>query len=72
MSYLADLGARAGQGVGLPLLDCWDSGLESRPGHGCSPVVSVVCCVASGFCDELITRSEEFCRVWCVCVCVCV
>jgi hypothetical protein len=44
-----------------------------------------VCCVISGFCDELITRSEESspvfvcvcARVWvralvCMCVCVCV
>ena len=29
----------------------------------------VVFCVGSGFCDELITRSEEFYRV-CVCVCL--
>jgi hypothetical protein len=24
--------------------------------------VSCVCCVDSGFCDEVVTRSEEFCR----------
>jgi hypothetical protein len=28
---------------------------------------SRVCCVASGLCDELITRPEESYRVWCVC-----
>jgi hypothetical protein len=34
--------------------------------------VFVVYCVGSGFCDELITRSEESYRVSvCVCVCVC-
>jgi hypothetical protein len=33
--------------------------------------VSCVCCVGSGLCEELITRSEESYRV-CVCVCVCV
>jgi hypothetical protein len=57
-------------GVGLRSLDCWDCTFESRPGHGCSSVVFVVCCVSSGLCDELITRSEESYRVWCVCLCV--
>jgi hypothetical protein len=30
-----------------------------------------VCCVLSGggLCDELITRPEEFYRMWCVVVC---
>ena len=32
---------------------------ESRRGHGCSSLVFVVCCVGSGLCDGLITRSEE-------------
>ena len=32
-------------------------------GHGCLSVVIVVCC------DELITRSEESYRLWCVVVC---
>jgi len=32
-------------------------------------VSSVMCCVRSGLCDELITRSEKCCFV-CVCVCV--
>ena len=36
-----------------------------------SSVGMVVCCVGSGLCDELITRSGESYRV-CVCVCVCV
>ena len=35
------------------------------------PFVFVVCCVCSGLCDELITRSEESYQR-CVCVCVCV
>ena len=30
--------------------------------------VFVVCCIGSGLCDELITRSEEFFRL-CVSVC---
>jgi hypothetical protein len=32
------------------------------------PRVRILCCVGSGFCDELVTRSEE---PVCVCVCVC-
>jgi hypothetical protein len=36
-----------------------------------SSVVFVVCCVGSGLCGGLITRSEELHHV-CVCVCVCV
>jgi hypothetical protein len=28
-------------------------------GHECSSVVFVVCCVGSGFCDELIACSED-------------
>jgi hypothetical protein len=32
--------------------------------------VHVVCCLGSGLCDELISRSEESYRV-CVCVYVC-
>jgi hypothetical protein len=33
--------------------------------------VSCECCVLSdrGLCDELITRPEEFYRLWCVVVC---
>ena len=33
--------------------------------------VSCECCVLSGrgLCDELITRPEEFYRLWCVLVC---
>jgi hypothetical protein len=30
--------------VGLQPLACWDCGFESRRGHGCLSVVSVVCC----------------------------
>jgi hypothetical protein len=53
-------GGRAVSGVELRPLDCWDRG------HGCSSLVFAVCCVGSGLCDELITRSEESYRV-CVC-----
>jgi len=31
--------------------------------------VSLLCCVLSGLCDELITRPEESYRLWCVVVC---
>jgi hypothetical protein len=40
----------------------------SIPAEGMD-VSSVVCCVGSGLCDELITRSEESYRV-CVSVCL--
>ena len=39
------------------------SRVRSRWGHDCSSCVFIVCCVGSGLCDELITRSEESCRV---------
>jgi len=44
-------------------------GFESHRGHGRLSVVS--CCVLSGrgLCDELITRTEETYRLWCVVVC---
>jgi len=35
---------RAVEGVGLRSLSCWACGLESRRGHGCLSIVSVVCC----------------------------
>jgi hypothetical protein len=54
----ADPGGRGG------LLDCWDRGFESHWGHGCSFVVNVMCRVGIGFCDEMVTRSEESCRVY--------
>jgi hypothetical protein len=40
-------------------LDCWDSEFESRWGHERSSPVFDVCCVGSGLCDELGTRSEK-------------
>ena len=48
----ADSGGQAVQGVGLQLLDFWDSGSES--------LVFIVCCEGSGRCDELVARAEEF------------
>jgi hypothetical protein len=57
-------------GVGLRPLCCWNHGFEFRSGNGCSFLVFFVCCVGSGLCDGLITRSEV--SDWmCVCVCVC-
>jgi hypothetical protein len=56
---------RAVYGLGLLPLACWDCGFESCWGHRCSSLVFVVCCVGSGFCDGLITHSEEST----VCVC---
>ena len=55
----------------LRLPDCWDRRFDSLRGHGFSCLVSVVCCVGGGFCDELICLSEGSYRVR-VCVCVCV
>ena len=51
-TFAAYSGGHAVQGVGLQLLDFWDSGSES--------LVFIVCCVGSGLCDELIARAEEF------------
>jgi hypothetical protein len=54
----------------------------SNPAEGKDPSTHgfLVCCVGSGLCDELITRTEEsyyVCLIMCiwvtyVCVCVCV
>jgi hypothetical protein len=55
---------RAVWGVGLWPLACWDCGFESRRGHRCLSVVSVVCQVensASGW--SLIQRSPTDCGV---------
>jgi len=38
--------------------------------HGSSSFAFLVCCAGSGLCDELITRSEESCRL-CVCLIEC-
>jgi len=44
---------------------CWDCRFESGRGHGCRE-----CCVLSGryLCVWLITRTEGYYQVWCVCV----
>ena len=60
---------RAGKGVGLRPLACWDCGFEyRRGGHGC---VFCDCYVLScrGLCVGLITRLEESYTVRCVVVC---
>jgi hypothetical protein len=44
------------------------SGFESRLGHACLSVVSVVLS-GRGLCDGLVTRQEESYRVWCVSQC---
>jgi hypothetical protein len=51
--------------VDLQPLACWDCGFESRRGHGCLYVVSVVCLSGRGLCDGLITRPEESYRLCC-------
>jgi hypothetical protein len=40
----ADLGGRTVWGGGVWQLACWDCAFESRRGHGCLSLVSVVCC----------------------------
>jgi hypothetical protein len=54
--------------VDLRPLACWDWGFRSRRGW---MFFCCECCVLSGrgFCDELITRTEEPYRLWCVVVC---
>jgi hypothetical protein len=48
---------------------CWDRMFESRRGHECLFLVSVMCCGGSGLCDGMITRPEESYRMWSVWVC---
>ena len=55
--------------VGLQSIECRNRSFESRWGHDCSSILFVLYCVGTGLCDELVTRSEDCCRV-CVCVCV--
>ena len=44
------------------------AGSNPAGGHGCLSVVSVMCLSGTGLCDGLITRPEEFYRLWCVLV----
>jgi hypothetical protein len=47
---------------------CWNSGFESRRGHGCISLVSVVCCQVdvSATGRSLLQRSPAVC-VWSKC-----
>ena len=54
---LADPSGRVVQGVGLQPLACWDCGFETRWGHGCLSLVSVVCCQVSASGLSLVQRS---------------
>jgi hypothetical protein len=62
---MTDPSDRAVYGVGLRPLACWDCGFESRRGHGCLFLVSVVCCQVevstSGW--SLVQRSPTECGV---------
>jgi hypothetical protein len=71
--YYTDPGGCAVLGVGLRPRDCWGRGFESRWGHGCLSLVSVVCCQVevSATSWSFVQRSPKECCV-CVCVCVCV
>ena len=50
---------------GLRPLACWDCGFDSRPGHGCLSLVSVVCCQVqvSATGRSLAQRNPTDCRV---------
>ena len=63
IGIVADPSGRAVEGVGLRPLAYWDYGFESRQVHGCLSVVSVVLS-GRGLCDGLVTRPQEFYRVW--------
>ena len=75
LTGMVDPGGRAIEGVGLRLLACWDFGFESRRGHGCLPVVSVVCCQSSLRRDDHSSRgvlpSVRVCVALCVSVSEC-
>lgn len=51
----ADHSGCAVYGVSLQQLDCWNCESEARRGHGCSPLVFVVCSVGSSLCDIMVT-----------------
>jgi hypothetical protein len=53
------------KGIGLRSLACWDCGFESRLGHGCLSLVSVVCCQVevSSTSWSLVQRSPTECGV---------
>jgi len=53
--------------VGLRPLASWDCGFESRWGHGCLSLESVVCCPGRGLCVGLITHPGESYRLLYVC-----
>jgi hypothetical protein len=52
--------------VDLWPLACWDFGFESRLGHGCLSVLSVVCCKVevSASCWSLVQKSPTECGVF--------
>jgi hypothetical protein len=51
--------------VGLRALACWVRGFESRRGHGCLTLVSVVCCQVEVSASDrpLVQRSPTDCGV---------
>jgi hypothetical protein len=58
--------------MGLPPLAYWDCGFESRRGHGCLSLVSVVCCQVEVSAKNwaLVQRSPTECGVSQMCVIV--
>jgi hypothetical protein len=65
MGQCVDPSGRAAYGVDLQPFACWDCGFESRWGHGCLSLASVLCCQvevsASGW--SLVQRSPTECTV---------
>jgi hypothetical protein len=70
LTLVADPSGRAVQGVGLRPPAYWDCGFESRQGHGCLSLVSVVCCQVevSAMGWSLVQRSPTECGVSQKCV----
>jgi hypothetical protein len=65
LSIHADPRGRAVYGVGLRTLACWDYGFESRWGHSCLSLVSILCCQVevSATGRSLVRRSPTECGV---------
>jgi hypothetical protein len=72
MLIITDTSGRAVQGVGIRPLAYWDCGFESRLGHGCLSLVSVVCfqVEVSATGRSLVQRSPTECGVSKKCVIV--
>jgi hypothetical protein len=66
LNILADPSGRAKSGVGLWSFASWNYEFESRRGHGCLSLVSVVCCHTGVFALARSLVESSPTRVWCV------